>query len=106
MADTAEFFNSTLPEKFERQGDLAASVGKVFQFDISDAGTWTVDMSGDSGGTVSEGAHEAPDCVIACAKEDWESLLDNPGIGMKLFMTGKLTASNLGLATQLQKILG
>ncbi len=106
MADTAEFFNSYLPEKFEKHSELAASVGKVFQFDIGEAGTWTVDMSGGSGGAVTEGAHEAPDCVITCAKDDWESLLDNPGLGMKLFMTGKLTASNLGLATQLQKILG
>jgi putative sterol carrier protein len=105
MADTAEFFNSTLPEKFEKHSDLAASVGKVFQFDITEAGTWTVDMRESTAGTVTEGAHDAPDCVITCAKEDWESLLDNPGIGMKLFMTGKLTASDLGLATQLQKIL-
>lgn len=103
MADTADFFNSYMPEKFENQPELAASVGKIFQFDITGAGTWTVDMSGS--GAILEGAHEAPDCIITCAKEDWESMLDNPGLGMKLFMTGKLKASNLGLATQLQKIL-
>jgi len=105
MAETTEFFNRYMPEKFEKNPDLSASVGKVFQFDITGAGTWTLDMSTETG-AVLEGAHESPDCVITCAKEDWESLLENPGMGMKLFMTGRLKASDLGLATQLQKILG
>ena len=52
-----------------------------------------------------EGGEEA-DCIITCAKDDWESMLDNPALAMQLFMMGKLKASDLGLATQLQKILG
>ena len=105
MAETADFFNEYMTTKLTNKPELAASVGKVFQFDITGAGTWTVDLAID-GGAVNNGPHDAPDCVITCAKDDWESFLDNPSMAMQLFMTGKLKASNLGLATQLQKILG
>ena len=40
--------------------------------------------------------------MVTCAKEDWENLLDNPSLGMMLFMQGKLKASNLAVATKLQ----
>ena len=44
--------------------------------------------------------------MITVARADWERVLDNPGVAMQLFMTGKLKASNIGLAMALQKILG
>lgn len=103
MADTNEFFGTFLPKKLEDNPDLA-EMGVVFQFDIEDAGTWSLFLK--DGGKVTEGATEDADCVITCAKEDWEGLLDNPASGMMLFMQGKLKASNLGLATKLQQILG
>ena len=105
MAETADFFNHYMTKKLKNKPDLAASSGKVFQFDITGAGTWTIDLSVD-GGAISEGDHESPDCVITCQKEDWEKLLDNPAVAMQLFMMGKIKATNLGLATQLQKIIG
>ncbi len=105
MAETAAFFNDYMTKKLADKPDMVESIGKVFQFDITGAGTWTIDLVTE-GGQVIAGAHDAPDCVITCAQDDWENFLDNPGMAMQLFMTGKLKASNLGLATQLQKILG
>jgi putative sterol carrier protein len=104
MADTADFFGSYLPNKLEKNPDLAASVGAVFQFDIDGAGTWTLDTT-EGQGSVSEGGHDNPGCVITAKKDDWEAILDNPGQAVQMVMMGKLKVSNLGLATQLQKIL-
>jgi putative sterol carrier protein len=104
MAETREFFDSFMPEKLKANPGLAASVNAVFQFDIKDAGVWTIDLT-TPGGAVREGAAAEPGCIITVAKADWEKLLDNPPSAMMLFMTGKLKASNVGLAMQLQKLL-
>ena len=101
MADTAEFFATYLPEKLSNDPSLK-DIGSSYLFDIEGAGKWTLDLTA---GTVTEGG-EAADCVITCAQDDWENMLDNPALAMQLFMMGKLKASDLGLATQLQKILG
>jgi len=105
MADTNDFFSNYLPTKLNENPGLAAEIGAVYQFDIEGAGTWAVDLTGDSG-TVAEGAHDDPGCVVTAAKEDFEKLLDNPASGMMLFTMGKLKVSNVGLALSLQKILG
>lgn len=101
MADTAVFFSDYLPNKIASDESLADSTG-TFLFDIEGAGKWTLNLSEK---TIAEGGEEA-DCVISCGKDDWEAMLDNPSMAMQLFMMGKLKASNLGMATQLQKILG
>ncbi|HJN73804.1 MAG TPA: SCP2 sterol-binding domain-containing protein [Myxococcota bacterium] len=101
MADTAVFFSDYLPNKLAADESLK-DIGKTFLFDIEGAGKWSLDLSELS---VSEGGDDA-DCVITCAKDDWEMMLDNPSLAMQLFMMGKLKASDLGLATQLQRILG
>jgi putative sterol carrier protein len=104
MADTREFFEKYMVEKLATNTGLVASVKAIFQFNITDAGVWTVDLLNPPGSVV-EGAHESPGCAITVAQADWEKLLDNPSLGMQLFMTGKLKASNIALAMQLQKIL-
>ena len=105
MSDVATFFNDTMPEKLKEHPDLAADINAIYQFDIDGAGVWTVDLT-DGAGTVTEGAHEEPGCVVTCADEDFQSLLDNPANAMMLFTMGKLKVSNVGLALSLQKILG
>ena len=97
MADTADFFGSFLPEKLEKNPDLAGTIGKIFQFDIDGAGTWTLDLT-EGSGAVNAGASEGPDCVITAKKDDWEGLLDNPNKAVQMVMLGKLKVSNLGLA--------
>jgi hypothetical protein len=103
MADVKEFFTDYLPKKLVENPDLAADVNAVYQFDIEGAGIWTVDLT--DGGSVSEGAHDEPGCVVTVAAEDFATLLENPAMGMMLFAQEKLKVSNLGLALSLQKIL-
>jgi putative sterol carrier protein len=103
MADTAGFFNEYLPTKLVNKPDLV-KIGKSIVFDINGAGIWSLDLTGDTG-TCVEGRMENPDCTITAEKDDWEKLLDKPALGMQLFMMGKIKADNLGVATQLQKIL-
>jgi len=103
MSKTAGFFNEYLPNKIEKNPDLAASVNAVFQFDVEGAGSWYVDLKGND--VVAEGTHDAPDCVLTTAQSHWEDILDNPGSAVGKVMTGKLKISNLGLATKLQKLL-
>jgi len=101
---TQQFFEQYLPNKLAKDPNLAASVNAVYQFDITGAGTWTVDLTV-PGGTVAAGAASAPGCVITCAQEHWEGMLGNPSSAMMLVMTGKLKVSNVGLGMQLQKLL-
>jgi putative sterol carrier protein len=103
MADTNEFFSDYLPNKVKNDPSLAEDINAVFQFNIEGAGEWTLDLTGE--GSVAEGTHDDPGCVLTCDKETWETILDNPSEAMKMFMFGKLKASNIGLATKLQKIL-
>ncbi len=105
MADTKEFFDKYLPEKIAAQPELR-TMGAVFVFDIKDAGTWTLRLDGEATAGVVEGGHDNPGCTITTDKATWEGILDNPGKAMQAFMMGKLKASNIGLATKLQQILG
>ena len=103
MADTREFFDAYLPNKIKNDPSLAEEINAIFQFNIVGAGNWTLDLTGD--GLVVEGTHEAPGCVITSDKGTWEMVLDKPNSAIQMFMLGKLKASNIGLATKLQKIL-
>ena len=103
MSKTQGFFNEYLPNKLQKNPDLASSVNQIYQFDITGAGTWTVDLTSGQG-EVSEGAHDNPGCITS-AEGDFESLLDNPQSAMMLMTTGKLKISNLMAAMSLQKIL-
>ena len=104
MSKTQGFFNEYLPNKLQKNPDLASSVNQIYQFDITGAGTWTVDLTSGQG-AVAEGAHDNPGCTITCAEGDFEGLLDSPQSAMMLMTTGKLKISNLMAAMSLQKIL-
>ncbi|MFT4974898.1 MAG: putative sterol carrier protein [Myxococcota bacterium] len=101
MAKTEEFFSTFLPQKLENNPSLK-DIGAVFQFEIAEAGTWSLDLSA---GEVTEGAHDDPGCVITTDRASWEKILENPSSAIQMFMMGKLKASNIGLATKLQQIL-
>ena len=104
MADVKDFFSNYLPTKIADNPDMAQDINAVYQFDIEGLGVWTVDLTGK--GSVNEGPHDDPGCVVTCADEDFGTLLDNPAAGMMLFTMGKLRVSDVGLAMSLQKILG
>ena len=101
MADTVEYFTA-LKSKVEN-GDFASAAGSVFQFNIDGAGSWSVDLK--DANTVTEGEHSSPDCTITANKDTFDSILDDPNSAMTHFMSGNITADNLGLAMQLQAFL-
>jgi putative sterol carrier protein len=103
MATTQEFFANHLPKKLVENPDLAKEINAVYQFDIDGAGIWTLDLTGE--GSVSEGAHADPGCVVSISDADFNGLLDGSANPMTLFITGKLAVTDAGLAMSLQKIL-
>ena len=105
MADALNFFNEYLPGKLAGNAELAQEINAIYVFEIEGAGSWTVDLTGGEGGKVTEGGHDESGCTVSAAKEDFETLLDNPAQGMMLFTMGKLRVTNVGLALSLQKIL-
>ena len=102
MADSVQYFNEALPAKFSNNSDFADAVQNIFQFEIEGAGTWHIVP----GKGVVTGEHDDPECVVASDKATFDEVLDNPDIAMSKFMEGKLTASDLGLAMQLQQFIG
>ena len=102
MADTTKYFNTDLPERLATDSDFAGSINNVFQFEIEGAGTWHITP----GGSVAAGSHDDPECVVTSDKETFDEVLDDPSIAMGKFMEGKISASDLGLAMQLQQFLG
>jgi len=105
MAETSEFFHDYMPKKLIEKPNLVNEVKAIFRFDVKDAGSWIIDVKNAPGGVHVAAEGEAADCVITVGKADWEQVLDKPSYAMQLFMTGKLKASNIGLAMALQKIL-
>ena len=102
MADSVQYFNEALPAKFSSDSDFADAVQNVFQFEIEGAGTWHIVP----GQGVVSGEHDDPECVVASDKDTFDEILDNPESAMGKFMEGKISASDLGLAMQLQQFLG
>ncbi len=100
MADTVTFFTEYLPEKIS-QDETIKDIPGTFLFDIAGAGKWTLNCAE---GSITEGG-ESADCTVTCAKEDWEKMLDNPGLAMTLFGMGKLQVDNLQMGLQLNQIL-
>ncbi|MBO86948.1 MAG: hypothetical protein CL927_16485 [Deltaproteobacteria bacterium] len=103
MSKTAGFFNEYLPNKIEKNPDLATSVNAVFQFNIDGAGSWYANLKGAS--EVQSGNHDAPDCTITASQDTWEAMLESPGKAAMFVMSGKMKVSDLGQAMKLQKIL-
>jgi putative sterol carrier protein len=103
VADTKDFFANWLPNKLAGNPELVKSINAIYQFDIEGAGQWTVDLTGT--GTVAEGPHASPSCVVSAKQADWENMLENPASAMMLFMSGKLKVTNVGLGISLQKLL-
>ena len=42
MADTVEYFATTLPNKFTNDSDFRDSIQDIFEFQIEGAGTWHI----------------------------------------------------------------
>ena len=103
MSKTTSFFADYLPQKLSAHPELAGKVDQIFQFEISDVGSWHVDLTVGAG-SVSPGQHDNPDCTITCSEATFEQILEEPGSAMVLITKGELTVSNLTAALSLKKI--
>lgn len=103
MSKTEEFFSDYLPNKIEKNPDLAGEINAVFHFVIDGAGEWTLNLKDGAG--VAAGKNGDADCVLTTDQSTWEQILDNPGKAVAMVMMGKLKINNLSHATKLQKVL-
>lgn len=100
----SELFDQILPESIRKNPDAARAVGAVYVFKIAGAGDWTVDLASASPSVV-KGIQPGAQCTIEVAHSDFISMLQNPALGMQLFMQGKLRVSgDPMLAMKLQKL--
>jgi len=105
MADINGFFTQYLPKKLAENPGIAKEINAVYQFNLGDAGNWIVDLTNESG-TVSEGEHASPGCVVTAKGKDFGKLLDKPSSAMMMFTMGRLKVSNISLGMALQKLFG
>jgi len=107
MAKTAkELFNEKAAEMVEKKKDNLKGINSVFKFDIAGegGGQWTMDLKNEPF-SVKEGDGAKPDCTVTVSHDNFQKLLDNFGIAMQLFTTGKLKVDNPMAAMKLQKVL-
>jgi F420-dependent oxidoreductase-like protein len=87
---------------------LVQRVNAVFQINLSgdQGGTWVLDLK-NGAGSVQEGTHEAPDCTIFMADQDFLRMVVGDLNPMVAFTSGKLRVQgNVMLATRLQGLFG
>jgi ABC-type branched-subunit amino acid transport system ATPase component len=76
----------------------------VFKLPGDGGGTWTVNLKAPKPG-ISRGAQAGADCVIETTAADFTQMMQNPAMGMTLFMQGRLMVSGDPLlAMKLQKL--
>lgn len=104
--DIQKLFNEQIPGALARKGDDARKIGGKYQLNISGegGGSWTIDLVANpptsAAGTVTDAQ-----VTIDVAAADFQTLVADPGAGMKLFFAGKLKVKgNQMLAMNLQKL--
>lgn len=100
----SNLFDEILPPRIDGNQDKAKEIGAVYGFKISGdgGGEWTVDLTAPS---VSKGLAGNVQCTLEVAHSDFMSMLNNPAMGMQLFMQGKLkVVGDPMLAMKLQKL--
>ena len=102
MESVKEFFES-LPEKVP--AERAAGITNSYLFDITDVGTWLVDVN-DGSVKVTEGEGTA-DVRIGMSEETFRRLVAREQNPLRGVMTGKIKVDgNMGAATKLGKLFG
>lgn len=102
----SDLFDNILPSSIAKNPAAAQQVGAVYVFKISGdgGGEWTVDLKSATP-SVSKGVGAGAECTIEVTNTDFVSMLQNPNLGMQLFMQGKLRVSgNPMLAMKLQNL--
>jgi putative sterol carrier protein len=102
----SDLFDNILPASVAKNPAAAQQVGAVYVFKISGegGGEWTVDLKSATP-SISRGVNPGAECTIEVTNADFVSMLQNPNLGMQLFMQGKLRVSgNPMLAMKLQNL--
>ncbi len=102
----SDLFDNILPASVAKNPAAAQQVGAVYVFKITGegGGEWTVDLKS-SPPSISKGVLAGAECTMEITNADFVSMLQNPNLGMQLFMQGKLRVSgNPMLAMKLQNL--
>ncbi len=101
--DVRKLFNEDLPGSLVRNPEAARKIGGKYQINVTDTGSWHLDLVANPPSLV-EGTADAQ-VTIDVSEPDFQTLLADPGAGMKLFFAGKLKVKgNQMLAMNLQKL--
>lgn len=99
-----ELFNTKLPAAIANNAAAAKEINAKFQLNITGegGGNWFLDLTAPA---IAAGEPGGADVTLTLAHDDFVTLTENPGNGMKLFFAGKLKVQgNQMLAMKLQKI--
>lgn len=104
--DVQKLFNEDLTRALATNGDAARKIGGKYQMNITGegGGSWTIDLVSNPP-TITSGTATDAGVTIDVANSDFQTLVADPGAGMKLFFAGKLKVKgNQMLAMNLQKL--
>ena len=93
----------TLLETMQSRFDPSAAAGMehIFQYDISDEGSWQIAIS-DNQCVITEGDDAEASVVLTMSKDTLAEVISGETDGMQAFMAGTITASgDIILATRL-----
>ncbi len=104
--DVSNLFNNELKSALERNPEGARKIGGTYGLNIAGAGNWKIDLVSNPP-TVAQSDTEVTDAqvTIGVAESDFQTLVADPGAGMKLFFAGKLKVKgNQMLAMKLKDL--
>lgn len=78
----------------------------IVRFEVTNVGTWTLDLKNGDGAVMSGEGSVKPDLVIKVADEDFASLYEGKSNAQQAFMKGKLKVKgNMSLAMKFNQVL-
>ena len=104
--DIQKLFNQDLTQALANRAADARKIGGKYQMNINGegGGSWTIDLVSDPP-AITSGVVTDAGVTIDVAASDFQTLVADPGAGMKLFFAGKLKVKgNQMLAMNLQKL--
>ena len=102
-----EIFEQDIPAKLAAKPSLTEEVNASYEFNISgdQGGVWTVDLTKEGAGKITEGSSGKAGCVVTLADKLFVDIFNKKSNAQMAVMTGKLKLSNMGLALKLTKII-
>ena len=87
-----DFFERVLPMKLRANPKLLRTVRAAYEFEIADAGTWTLDLNGEP--RVHAGPTQFAKCSVKASREAFEAVLADEARVWDYFNAGEITVSN------------